>query len=300
MPELSANFWHGWVIGLTVLSLIALVWLTLSVYFSRRAQGGPSDAVWDDDLREEANPAPWWWFALLLGLLVFTVSYLALYPGLGDYPGMLKWTQESQLQQSAAGDAAAHESRRARWRAMTAAELGRDAAAMQTAARVFRHNCAACHGEDARGLPGLAPDLTDSAWTWGGSEAQIRHSITAGRTGIMPPLGAALGDAGVAEVAEFVLNGLGRDGDGDGETLAAGRTKYMQFCAACHGPTGQGNPALGAPDLTDDIWFYGNAPATVRATIRAGRSNQMPAQGGRLTETQVRLLTAHLLRNARQ
>jgi len=300
MPELSANFWHGWVIGLTVLSLIALVWLTLSVYFSRRAQGGPSDAVWDDDLREEANPAPWWWFALLLGLLVFTVLYLALYPGLGDYPGMLKWTQESQLQQSAAGDAAAHESRRARWRAMSAAELGRDAAAMQTAARVFRHNCAACHGEDARGLPGLAPDLTDSAWTWGGSEAQIRHSITAGRTGIMPPLGAALGDAGVAEVAEFVLNGLGRDGDGDGETLAAGRTKYMQFCAACHGPTGQGNPALGAPDLTDDIWFYGNAPATVRATIRAGRSNQMPAQGGRLTETQVRLLTAHLLRNARQ
>jgi len=300
MPELSPNFWHGWVIGLTVLSLIALVWLTVSVYFSRRAQGGPSDAVWDDDLREEANPAPWWWFALLLSLLVFTVLYLALYPGLGDYPGMLRWTQASQLQQSAAGDAAAHESRRARWRAMSAAELGRDAAAMQTAARVFRHNCAACHGEDARGLPGIAPNLTDSAWTWGGGEAQIRHTITAGRTGIMPPLGAALGDAGVGEVAEFVLNGLGRDGAGDGETLTAGRTKYMQFCAACHGPAGQGNPALGAPDLTDDIWFYGNAPATVRATIRAGRSNHMPPQGERLTETQVRLLTAHLLRDARQ
>jgi len=319
MPELSANFWHGWVIGLTVLSLIALVWLTLSVYFSRRAQGGPSDAVWDDDLREEANPAPWWWFALLLGLLVFTVVYLALYPGLGDYPGMLRWTQESQLQQSAAGDAAAHESRRARWRTMSAAELGRDAAAMQTAARVFRHNCAACHGEDARGLPGLAPDLTDAAWTWGGGEAQIRHTITAGRTGIMPPLGAALGDAGVGEVAEFVLHGLGGDGvhprhprsvlsggdggdgdgDGDGdETLTAGRTKYMQFCAACHGPAGQGNPALGAPDLTDDAWLYGGDPAGIRATIRAGRSNQMPPQGPRLTETQLDLLVAYLLRNA--
>jgi len=296
MPELSPNFWHGWVIGLTVLSLIALVWLTVSVYFSPRAQGGPSAAVWDDDLREAANPAPSWGFALPLGFLAFPVLYPALYPGLGDYPGMLKWTQESQLQQSAAGDAAAHESRRARWRAMSAAELGSDAAAMQTAARVFRHNCAACHGEDARGLPGLAPNLTDAAWTWGGGEAQIRHTITAGRTGIMPPLGAALGDGGVAQVAEFVLHGLG----GDGETLAAGRTKYMQFCAACHGPTGRGNPALGAPDLTDDIWFYGNAPATVRATIRAGRSNHMPPQGERLTETQVRLLTAHLLRDARQ
>jgi len=324
MPELGANFWHGWVIGLTALSLGALVWLTLSVYFSRRAQGGPGDAVWDDDLREEANPAPWWWFALLLGLLVFTVVYLALYPGLGDYPGMLRWTQEVQIEQSIAGDTAAHESRRARWQSMTAAELSGDAAAMQTAGRVFRHNCAACHGEDARGRPGLAPNLTDAAWTWGGGEAQISQSITAGRIGVMPPLGAALGDAGVAQVAEFVLHGLGRDGahprhprsvlsgggDGDAdasdggagagaggaESLAAGRTKYMQFCAACHGPTGRGNPALGAPDLTDAAWLYGGEPTAIRASIRHGRTNQMPPQGPRLTETQLRLLVAYLLR----
>jgi len=123
MPELSPNFWHGWIVGLTVLSLLALLWLTVSVYFSRRAQGGPDDVVWDDDLREEANPAPWWWFALLLGLLVFTVLYLMLYPGLGDYPGMLRWTQETQIQQSAARDQDKNAARRARRQGMTAAEL---------------------------------------------------------------------------------------------------------------------------------------------------------------------------------
>lgn len=300
MPELSENFWHGWVIGLTVLSLGALLWLTVSVYFSRRKQGGPDDVVWDDDLREEANPAPWWWFALLLGLLVFTVLYLALYPGLGDYPGLLRWSQESQIQQSAAGDAAKNQALRARWQAMTAEELAADADAMQTAGRLFRHNCAACHAEDARGIPAIAPDLTDAAWNWGGTEAQIRQTITAGRVGIMPPLGAALGEDGVAQVAEFVINGLGGDGANSGdETLAAGRTKYMQFCAACHGPAGQGNPALGAPNLTDAIWFYGNDPTTIRAAIRHGRNNQMPAQGPRLNETQLDLLVAWLLRGPR-
>jgi len=155
-----------------------------------------------------ANPAPWWWFALLLGLLVFTVLYLILYPGLGDYPGMLRWTQETQIQQSAARDHDKNAARRARWQNMTAAEL-------------------------------------------------------------------VVGS----------------------KTLAAGRTKYAQFCAACHGPGGKGNPALGAPDLTDAVWFYGNTPAALRAAIRHGRSNQMPAQGQRLPETHLRLLVAYLLRH---
>jgi len=298
MPELSPAFWHGWIVGLTVLSLLALVWLTVSVYFSRRAQGGPDDVVWDDDLREEANPAPWWWFVLLLGLLVFTVIYLVLYPGLGDYPGMLRWTQQSQIEQSAAGDQSQNAALRAGWRGMSTDQLAADDAAMRTAGRLFRHNCAACHGEDARGIPAIAPNLIDSEWAWGGADAQIRQTITAGRIGVMPPLGAALGEGGVDEVVAFVLSGLGGDAEADTETLAAGRAKYAQFCAACHGPAGQGNPALGAPNLSNDIWFYGGDPASIRATITAGRSNRMPAQGPRLNQTQMQLLVAWLLRNA--
>lgn len=303
MPELGAGFWHGWIVGLTVISLIALVWLTVSVYFSRREQGGgPDDVVWDETLREEANPAPWWWFALLLGLLVFTVIYLILYPGLGDYPGMLRWSQETQIEQSLSADADANAGTRTRWRGLSAAELGADAAAMRTAGRLFRNHCAACHGEDAGGITAIAPDLTDGEWNWGGDEAQIRQTITAGRHGVMPPMGELLGDAGVDEVAEFVLSALSApDGGaaansaGDAGADNAGRAKYRQFCAACHGEDGKGNPLLGAPDLTNDRWFYGGDPATVRTTIRAGRSNQMPPQGQRLNKTQVQLLTAWLL-----
>ena len=295
MAELSAGFWHGWIVGLTVLSLIALGWLTVSVYFSRREQGGgPDDVVWDETLREEAHPAPWWWFALLLGLLVFTVIYLILYPGLGDYPGMLRWTQETQIEQSLNADANANAGTRARWRGLSAGELGADDAAMRTAGRLFRNHCAACHGEDAGGITAIAPDLTDSEWNWGGDEAQIRQTITAGRHGVMPPMGELLGETGVDEVAEFVLSALSAPG-GDAAANSAGRNKYQQFCAACHGPDGKGNPVLGAPDLTNDHWFYGGDPATVRTTIRAGRTNQMPAQGQRLNETQVQLLTAWLL-----
>ena len=38
--------------------------------------------------------------------------------------------------------------------------------------------------------------------------------------------------------------------------VSAGRKLY-ETCAACHGMDGKGNPAMGAPNLTDDVWLHG-------------------------------------------
>jgi cytochrome c oxidase cbb3-type subunit 3 len=75
---------------------------------------------------------------------------------------------------------------------------------------------------------------------------------------------------------------------------AAGKTQFNTFCAACHGPEGKGNQALGAPNLTDDIWLYGSDPETIAATVAKGRNGNMPAHENLLNEDRRRLLAAYV------
>jgi len=76
---------------------------------------------------------------------------------------------------------------------------------------------------------------------------------------------------------------------------AAGQALYATTCLACHGADGKGNVAIGAPNLTDQIWLYGGSVDAVRASIAKGRQGQMPAQGERLGAERVRLLAAYVL-----
>lgn len=52
---------------------------------------------------------------------------------------------------------------------------------------VFADNCAACHGDDARGIPEMgAPNLADDVWIYGGDRQAIFETIWHGRQGHMP------------------------------------------------------------------------------------------------------------------
>ncbi len=76
--------------------------------------------------------------------------------------------------------------------------------------------------------------------------------------------------------------------------MARGKEKFAQICAACHGPDGKGNPALGAPNLADKVWLYGGAEADIIATIQNGRMGQMPAWKGFLGEAKSHVLAAYV------
>jgi cytochrome c oxidase cbb3-type subunit 3 len=94
MADMPSDFWAGWIAVITIVSLLGLAWLVFSIYFAPETE--PEDAegpVWDSNLREGSNPAPMWWFWLILAMMVFSVIYLMLYPGLGSYQGALKWSQ---------------------------------------------------------------------------------------------------------------------------------------------------------------------------------------------------------------
>ena len=291
---MPAGFWGGWVLTLTVLSVVGLAWFVFSLYFGGGGnQGGDEDEgpVWDGDLREGAHPAPMWWFWMTLAALVFSAVYLMLYPGLGSYAGALRWTEGGRLAASQAAWNTEFAEARAAIAAAPLDELHADPKLMAAAGGLFGRHCAACHGADAGGQANLFPNLTDAEWQWGGDAAAIERTIREGRVAVMVGWGAVLGQDGVAAVTDYVRelpNGVPAE--------HPGKTRYEQFCVACHGADGAGQPLLGAPSLANDISLYGDGEALVES-IRDGRGGEMPAFGERLDDSQIRLLVAWLTRS---
>ena len=157
--------------------------------------------------------------------------------------------------------------------------------------RLFMNNCAQCHGSDARGSKSF-PNLSDKDWLHGGTPDDIRKTIHDGRVGVMPPMAAAVGSPDdVRNLAQYVLSLSGSPHDSLKASL--GKAKFTA-CAACHGMDGKGMTAMGAPNLTDDIWLHGWGEAAIVAMINDGKTNQMPAQAGKLTDQQINVLTAYV------
>jgi cytochrome c oxidase cbb3-type subunit 3 len=292
MVDLPSDFWAGWIVVVTIVSGVGLCWLVYSVYFGKNADASVAHEVWDESLREGTAAAPLWWFWLIVALLAVSVVYLILYPGLGSYRGALQWSQGGRFADSAARYDAEFGAARAQIAAADVGALRADETMLRSAESVFRNNCAACHGEDLRGQANTFPNLTDREWQWGGETAQIELSIMAGRQAVMPPWQAALGDAGVAAVADYVISlsrvQRGRVG------LAEGKRLFDLYCVACHGADGGGNPALGAPPLNDGSWTYGGDTLEVRDTIANGRNGVMPPFAARLEPAQIKMLVALL------
>jgi cytochrome c oxidase cbb3-type subunit 3 len=289
--------WSLFVIVLTLVNIIACVWLLRWTAKPRSATekiGGGADTghVWDKDLREYNNPLPKWWLWLFYITVAFGLIYLALYPGLGSLRGVKGWSQASQYEDERAAAEAKAAQYLAPFAEMTVPQLAADPKAMATARNLFQNNCAQCHGSDGGGARGF-PNLADKNWQWGGDPDTIVQTITAGRIAAMPPWGAVLGAEGVDAVVAYVQQLSGQQADAT--IAAAGKTQFETMCAACHGIDGKGMAAVGAPDLTDDIWLYGGDAATIKQTIEGGRAGQMPAFGDRLGAERVRLLAAYAL-----
>ncbi|MBA4328085.1 MAG: cytochrome-c oxidase, cbb3-type subunit III [Polaromonas sp.] len=293
MSDFINNFWSHYVAVLSVVSILAcalLLWLTARVR-AKPSADNTTGHVWDEDLREANNPMPRWWMGLFVLTIVFGLGYLVAYPGLGSYQGELGWSTEGEYAKDIAAANRELEPVYAAWTALPADKVAADPAAMAIGQRLFLNNCAQCHGSDGRGSKGF-PNLTDNDWLHGGAPEKISETIHKGRIGVMPPMGATVGTPeDVKNLANYVLSLSGSPHD----SLRAGLGKSkFTACAACHGVGGAGNPALGAPNLTDKIWLHGYGQESIIAMINTGKTNQMPAQQGRLTDAQIHVLTAYV------
>jgi cytochrome c oxidase cbb3-type subunit 3 len=237
------------------------------------------------------NPMPMWWVVLFVLTVLFALAYVYAFPGLGSVAGSLGWTSRGELAADQAQAAKEIAKVYAAYTDVPGDVLSQDGKAMAIGQRLFINNCAACHGSDARGSKGF-PNLTDDDWLHGGSPEKIEETITLGRTGVMPPMAAAVGSAAdVHDVAHYVLS-LSKS-PFNSIAASAGKAKFAA-CAACHGADGTGNQAIGAPNLTDNIWLHGWGEAAITEIVNNGKTNVMPAQGGRLSREQIHVLASYV------
>ncbi|NMM11346.1 MAG: cytochrome-c oxidase, cbb3-type subunit III [Polaromonas sp.] len=293
MSDFTSNFWSVYVAGISLVSIFAcllLLWAS-GKSVPMTANDNTTGHVWDEDLREMNNPLPRWWVWLFIGTVAFALIYLALYPGLGSFAGKLGWSQVSQYDAEVAKGNKEVEPLYAKFNAMKPEDVAGDPQAMAMGERLFMNNCAQCHGSDARGGRGF-PNLTDGDWLHGGSPDKIKESITKGRIGIMPPMAAAVGTPDdVSNVANYVLSLSNSPHDALKASL--GKEKFA-VCAACHGADGKGNQVIGSANLTDNIWLWGSGEKAIVAMVNGGKVNQMPAQEGKLTESQIHVMASYV------
>ena len=290
MSDFTSEFWSVYIALITIVSIIACGVLLFSMS-SATGGDGTTGHTWDEDLKERNSPLPRWWIWMFLITLVFAAGYLVVYPGLGSYAGTFGWSSKGQYdgeQQRAAKDYGPIFDK---FLQESVEAVAANAEARGMGQRIFVNNCAQCHGSDAKG--GIGPNLTDGIWLYGGEPATIKTTITDGRLGLMPPMGAAVGSPeAIKDVANYVrsLSGLQHDA----AAADRGKAKFMEICAACHGADGKGKRELHSANLTDADWLYGSAEATIVETITKGRKGQMPSFKGTLDEAKIHLLTAYV------
>jgi cytochrome c oxidase cbb3-type subunit 3 len=295
MADFTSSFWNWFIAVPTVIGILVLFWLNRRMTTPRRSRAETTKTtghVWDEDLRELNNPLPRWWLNMFYITLVFGLVYLVLYPGLGTFAGILSWSQQDQYERELAAANERYGELYEKYLREQLTVLAANPDAVKTGERLFVNYCAGCHGSDARGAPGY-PNLRDGDWLWGGDPKTIEFTILNGRQAAMPAWGQVLGKDGVANVAEYVLSLSGKR-TVDETAVAEGKVKFQQLCIACHGPEGKGNPALGAPNLTDDTWLYGSTKRVVMETIEHGRNGRMPAHKDFLGEAKVHVLAAYI------
>ncbi|GAB4057058.1 cytochrome-c oxidase, cbb3-type subunit III [Uliginosibacterium sediminicola] len=304
MSDFVSDFWSYYVGIAVILSIVACAWLLWVMSRGKttpnrplkegedpRLAVGTTGHVWDETLEELNNPLPGWWAGLFIITIVFSLVYLVFYPGLGSFQGQFGWTSVKQYEAEKQATDAAVAPLYAKFASLTTEQLAANPDAMAVGERLFLNNCAQCHGSDARGNKGF-PNLTDNDWLYGGTPEKIHETITKGRNGVMPSMAAAVGSADdVTNLANYVLS-LSQSG-GDPLKANLGREKFV-VCAACHGPEGKGNQAVGAPNLTDGIWLYGFGLDKVIAAINGGHNGMMPAQEGKLSAGQINILSAYV------
>lgn len=285
--------------------------------------------AWDGDLQEYNNPLPRWWVWAFYATFVFAIIYWIIYPawpvgtsftkGVGNNITFTNdagetvsthWNTRAKLAHDMEFSDGAVKQREYLEQIIGASydEILSDpdkAAFMRSYAKgLFGDNCAACHGTGGTGVVGLFPNLVDDAWLWGGSTAKIEETLRQGRMGYMPAFAATFSDEQLDAVAAYALSLSGHEGDA--AQVAMGQKIFQGEeggCYYCHTAAGTGLESVGSANLTDSIWTvadvngaegYEAKHATVRNVIANGISRQMPAWEGRLSDGEIKLLTAYV------
>ena len=263
-----------------------------------------------DGIKELNNPLPRSWLWGLYGTILFSIGYTIVYPAwpgiTTNTKGIWNWSSRGEL---ATELSQVEESRQVLGDQLVSVELedvSQNSDLLQFAVNggqsAFKVYCSQCHGSGANGGT-IYPSLIDDDWIWGGTLEDIYLTLQHGiryeqdddtRLSEMPRYGAdeLLERNEIMDVAWYVRQMSGQEFDA--EAAARGQTIFADNCAACHGEKGEGIRELGAPNLSDAIWFYGNTHEQIVTQISNPKQGVMPAWTGRLSEVTIRQLTHYV------
>jgi len=288
------SFWSYWISIITLGSIFGCLFILYLAYKSQNPnESEETTGHVYDGIEEYDNPMPQWWVLMFILTSIFGLAYLFLYPGLGNYKGILNWTSTGHLEQEVKEANAKYDPIFANYAKQPIIKLAQDPEAMKVGQRLFSHNCAVCHGSTGRGALGF-PNLTDQDWLYGGEPKTIETTILNGRHGQMPAKGLKpdMTADDINNLTHYLLSFSGRSDDAT--SIEHGKKLFQVACAACHGADAKGNKMIGSANLTDNTWLYGSTYAKINQTITFGRSGVMPAKKDLLGEDKVHLVAAYV------
>lgn len=305
--DFTSNFWNIYIAVIVVISFLGLAWLLISQNKTKKTKDGKVETmghVWDG-IEEYNNPLPRWWFYLFVITVIFSIVYLVLYPGFGNFAGTKGWTSQNQYEAEMQAARERFQPIYSQFADKTIEEIAANPQARVIGQNLFNTYCIQCHGSDAKGAKGF-PNLTDHDWLWGGDAQSIQDTIRSGRVGIMLPYGGLppFPEDSVKDVAHYVYSLNKNEGfrnKANATRAQRGKVLYDQICFTCHQEDGTGMVGL-APNLTDDVWLWGAREKDLVHTIAHGHTNEMPAwenflvdkHDGKEDDSKLRILTAYV------
>lgn len=263
-----------------------------------------------DGIQELNTPLPRWWLWLFYICIVWGIGYVIAYPAwplVSSYTkGVLGYASRDQIETDMAALKVQRGEMVAKMESASLVDITKNPQMLEVARALgkaaFGTNCGPCHGQGGQGVS-VYPNLNDDHWMWGGSLEQIYQTIQYGirnenpesRQGPMPAFGkdGIIQKADIPDVAAYVVTLSGRKPEGKAD-LAKGQKLFADNCAACHGDAGKGNPDVGAPNLTANIWLYGGDEKSIIETITNGRGGVMPGWAGRLEPATIKALAVYV------
>ena len=278
---------------------------------SQKFEGDPNTTGHEwDGIEEFDNPMPRWWLWVFYATIVWGIGYSIAYPA---WPlvseatsGMLGWSSRAKVEAEIAAVETANAPINAQLEALELAAIPGhpelEGYAVSAGAAVFKTWCAQCHGSGAAGAKGY-PNLLDDDWLWGGTMEDIHTTVSYGirneesddaRFSAMPAFGrdGLLEKEQVSQVVNYVMSLS--DTPQDASQVAAGAAVFEANCASCHGEDASGDIYQGAPNLKDAIWLYGGDYETIYETVWNSRYGVMPNWDTRLSEAEIRAVSAYV------
>ena len=179
-----STFWNLWAVLLTLIFFILMVSVVVKYWRSNHKADHDHTIGTFDGIEEKDAPPPKLLFVSYAVAFLLSAGYLVLYPGLGEWEGLVDWKQSDDKLSSPTTSLNEQFSQTTE---TTLEGLSGIPEIVNSGQILFQTHCAACHRDNAQGQKHF-PNLIDQEWLYGGSDEAVIHSIAKGRNGAIARL----------------------------------------------------------------------------------------------------------------